>query len=100
MSLHPLSELTHNAKNAQYQREWDNPEFIDNIIKTAKKTQSFNRVFGRGNLTIQTLLVGYSSRNVCKGSAADGTKRQKLVPKRLIVFGDGRNDLNLCFQHR
>ncbi|MDE8602879.1 HAD-IIB family hydrolase [Marinomonas sp. RSW2] len=93
MSLHPLSELTHNARITNISA-MGQPEFIDKIIKDSQEHSHLTAYSGGGIYHPDAYWLDIHHSNVCKGSALMELKAE-IGAERLIVFGDGDNDLSM-----
>ncbi|MGO2355973.1 MAG: HAD hydrolase family protein [Marinomonas foliarum] len=96
MSLHPISELSNNSKITNISA-MGHPTFIDKIIEDSQKHSHLTAYSGGGIYNPDAFWLDIHHSNVCKGSALMELKAE-VGAERLIVFGDGDNDLTMFSQ--
>ncbi|RBO83753.1 HAD-IIB family hydrolase [Marinomonas aquiplantarum] len=96
MSLHPLSELTKHSKITNISA-LGHPDFIQKIVQESHKHDHLTAYSGGGIYNPDAHWIDVHHSNVCKGSALMELK-QECGAERLIVFGDGDNDLSMFDQ--
>lgn len=93
MSLHAIDDLPLNAKITNISA-MGHPDILDNIIKDSKKHSHLTAYSGGGIYNADAYWLDIHHSNVCKGSALTELKAE-IGAERLIVFGDGDNDLSM-----
>ncbi|ETX11918.1 haloacid dehalogenase [Marinomonas ushuaiensis DSM 15871] len=93
MSLHPLAELSHNARITNISA-MGNPGLINNIIQESHKHEHLTAYSGGGIYNPDAYWLDIHHSNVCKGSALKELK-DEIGAERMLVFGDGDNDLSM-----
>jgi Cof subfamily protein (haloacid dehalogenase superfamily) len=93
MSLHPLSELSHNARITNISA-MGNPDLVQKIVTESNKHQHLTAYSGGGVYNPDAYWLDIHHSNVCKGSALMELKKE-VGAESLIVFGDGDNDLSM-----
>lgn len=93
MSLHPLADMTHTSKITNISA-MGKPDLIDKIVEASKDYEHLTAYSGGGIYNADAAWLDVHHSKVCKGSALMELK-EEIGAERLIVFGDGDNDLSM-----
>ena len=93
MSLHPLADMTSTTQITNISA-MGTPDLINNIVQASKDYDHLTAYSGGGIYNADTAWLDVHHSNVCKGSALMELK-EEIGAERLVVFGDGDNDLSM-----
>ncbi|MBJ7538815.1 HAD family hydrolase [Marinomonas transparens] len=93
MSLHPLHELSENARITNISA-MGHPDFIKKLVLDSQGHVHLTAYSGGGIYNPDAYWLDIHHSNVCKGSALMELKAE-MGAERVIVFGDGDNDLSM-----
>jgi hydroxymethylpyrimidine pyrophosphatase-like HAD family hydrolase len=93
MSLHPLEELSATARITNISA-MGHPDFIEKLVLDSQGHAHLTAYSGGGIYNPDAYWLDIHHSNVCKGSALMELKAE-IDAERVIVFGDGDNDLSM-----